>query len=95
MRWQYPNDLIVEAKRFDGLNPCDPKRVSDELYKKSIGKLNKNPMGYSAGYKNCIIHMIDAVERGYISPMEAYDALNAKYFPEVLKLRRSAYQHLL
>ena len=77
------------------LNPVIPGRVSDELYDKSIGMLNKNPDKFSAQYKNCIIHMIDSVSRGYISPLEAYDALEAKYFPEVLKTRPSLYQHLV
>lgn len=72
-----------------------PGRVSDELYDKSIGMLNRNPLKYDADYMNCIIHMIDAVSRGYISPMEAYEALDAEYFPEHLKVRRSAYQHLV
>ena len=77
------------------LSPVNNNLVSNELYDKSIGKLNKDPLNYSHHYKTCIIHMIDAVSRGYISPMEAYDALNAKYFPEILIARRSAYQHLL
>lgn len=77
------------------LNKVDNSRVSDELYDKSIGKLNKNPEKYSLSYKNRIIHMIDSVSRGYISPMEAYDALNADYFPIYLETRPGAYQHLL
>jgi hypothetical protein len=77
------------------LNPIIPGRVSDELYDASIGKLNANPMGYSLQYKICIIHLIDSVSRGYTSPMEAYEALTAKYFPEHLRTRESAYAHLL
>lgn len=77
------------------LNPVIPGRVSDELYSASIGKLNANPTAYSLGYKTRIIHMIDSVSRGYISPMEAYDALNAGYFPIILETRPSNYVHLL
>ena len=77
------------------LNPVDPTRVSDELYEKSIGKINKNPEKYSFYYRQCIIHLIDSVSRGYISPLEAYDALAADYFPEILMVRPSSYSHLL
>lgn len=77
------------------LSPIDHSRVSDELYEKSIGMLNADPLGYTLYYKTCIIHMIDAVGRGNISPMEAYEALEMPYFPEHLKVRESAYQHLL
>ncbi len=77
------------------LNPIIPGRVSDELYDASIGKLNANPMRYSLQYKTCIIHLIDSVSRGYTSPMEAYEALATKYFPEHLTAKKSAYAHLL
>lgn len=77
------------------LNKVNPELVSDELYEKSIGELNKNPMKYSYSYKTRIIHMIDSVSRGYITPLEAYDALEAKYFPITLEIRESAYKHLL
>lgn len=33
------------------LNPVIDGRVSSELYDKSIGKINRNPEKYSAGYK--------------------------------------------
>ena len=78
-----------------GLNPVNPDLVSDELYAKSIGKLNANPMDYSMSYKYRIIHMIDAVSRGYITPCEAYEALKADYFPIHLETRRSKYQHMI
>ena len=77
------------------LNPVNPNLVSNELYDKAIGELNRNPLLYSYSYKTRIIHLIDSVSRGYITPIEAYDALNADYFPIVLELRQSAYQHLL
>lgn len=77
------------------LRKRQPGLVSDELWDASIGKLNKNPEKYSLGYKTRIIHMIDSVSRGYISPMEAYDALKADYFPIVLETRPSVYQHLI
>lgn len=77
------------------MNPVNPKLVSDELYDKSIGKLNRNPEKFSWYYKTCVIHLIDSVSRGYITPLEAYDALAADYFPEHLTVRKSRYQHLL
>jgi len=77
------------------MNKVNPKLVSDELYEKSIGMINANPLKFSIGYKNRIIHMIDSVSRGYISPMEAYEALQAKYFPIHLETRQSAYSHLI
>lgn len=77
------------------LNPVDPTRVSDELYDNSIGKLNADPMRYSYTHKTKIIHLIDSVSRGYTTPAEAYEALEAQYFPAWLEVRESAYAHLL
>ena len=77
------------------LNPVNHSLVSDALYDASIGKLNANPEKYGHSYKNQIIHMIDSVSRGYITPGEAYDALKAEYFPILLEVRPSAYVHLL
>ena len=77
------------------LNPVIPGRVSDELYEKSIGVLNKHPMDFSYEYKTRIIHLIDSVSRGYTSPAEAYMAIESDYFPIHLECRRSNYQHLL
>lgn len=77
------------------MNSVIEGRVSDELWDASIGKLNRNPKKYSADYKNKIIHIIDSTSRGYISPMEAYDAILADYIPEILLIRSSAYQHLI
>ena len=37
------------------------------------------------------IHLADAVERGSVSPMEAYDAIALGYLPEVLTVRESRY----
>ena len=77
------------------MNSVNPALVSDELWDKSIGRLNADPLGFSPGYKDRIIHMIDAVSRGNISPLEAYDALDADYFPVHLEVRESAYSYLL
>ena len=77
------------------LHPVIPGRVSDELYDKSIGELNRNPMKYDWSYKTRIIHLIDSVSRGYTTPLEAYDALEAPYFPSYLEVRESAYSHLI
>jgi hypothetical protein len=40
------------------------------------------------------IHLVDAVSRGTISPLEAYDAIELGYLPENLKVRESYYSHL-
>lgn len=66
-----------------------------ELWDKCIKPLNDNPLGYSQCYKNRRIHLFDAVSRGTISKMEAYDAIDAPSFPINLEVRLSAYQHLL
>ena len=84
----YPGEILK-------INPVIPGRVSDELYDLTIGELNKNPMKYNLYYKTRIIHMIDSCSRGYISPMEAYDAWNADYFPSFLEVRPSRYRHLI
>jgi len=86
---------IVDNKKLKNLKPVIPGRVSDELWNKSIGKLNNNPMNYDLGYKTRIIHLVDSVSRGYTTPMEAYEALQADYFPIHLETRPSAYQHLI
>jgi len=76
-------------------NPVNPDLVSDELYNKTIGEQNSNPEGYTLEHKTQVIHMIDAVSRGYISPMEAYDAVTLGYVPAVLLARPSKYQSLV
>jgi len=85
----------MKGSSMKKLNPVIEGRVSDELYDKSIGKLNANPMAYSLEYKIRIIHLIDSVSRGYTTPGEAYEALEAPYFPSWLELRESAYEHLI
>lgn len=80
---------------MDKLNVVNHALVSDELYDLTIGEINRNPMKYSHGYKTRIIHMIDSCSRGYITPMECYDAWKSKTFPIALELRPSKYQHLL
>ena len=77
------------------LNPVIQSRVSDELWDKSIGKLNANPSAYNLSYKTRIIHLIDSVSRGYITPIEAYEALESDYFPSYLEVRESKYRHLI
>lgn len=77
------------------LNLVNPNLVSDALYDRTIGMLNRSPGEYGLYYKTCIIHMIDSVSRGYTTPMEAYEAIEQKYFPEHLKVRDSSYSHLL
>ena len=41
------------------------------------------------------IHLQDAVSRGTITPLEALDAIEIGYLPENLKVRKSAYSHIL
>ena len=41
------------------------------------------------------IHLQDALQRGTVTPMECYDAISLGYCPEHLKVRDSAYAHLL
>lgn len=65
--------------------------LSDELYFACMAKA-KEHMGLGA---TPWIHLADAVSRGTISPMEAYDALEAGFLPENLKIRKSLYYHLL
>jgi hypothetical protein len=65
--------------------------LSDELYDKIMDMAKKNP-GKSA---TVWIHLADAVDRGTISPLDAYDCVNAGYVFENLKVRESAYSHLL
>lgn len=65
--------------------------LSDELYDLIMEKAKENP-GYNA---TPWIHLQDAVQRGTISPLEAYDALALGYLPECLTVRCSNYQHLL
>jgi len=71
-------------------NPEYPKH--EEVYDKCMKQANES---HSLYYKTCMIHLADAVESGTISPMEAYDALNADYFPLQLTVRKSRYDHLL
>ena len=88
-------EIIALSRRYADLDPVDHSRVSNALWDASIGKLNKDPANYGRYYNRLIIHMIDSVSRGYTSPVEAYDALAAEYFPEYLTARRSAYEHTI
>ena len=65
----------------------DNNPLSDELYDRLMAKAKANP-GYSAIRW---IHIADAVSRGTITPLEAYDALRIGYCPENLKVRESDY----
>jgi hypothetical protein len=71
-------------------NPEWPKH--EIIYTKCMEAAAKTSHSY---YRNCMIHLADAVELGTISPMEAYQALDADYFPELLTVRKSRYSHLL
>lgn len=67
----------------------------DDLYEKAITPMNEDPNRYDYHYKNCIIHLVDSVSRGYTTKLEAYDALKQPYFPEYLKVRKSLYMDLV
>jgi hypothetical protein len=71
-------------------NPEWPKH--EVIYDRCMKAATETQHAY---YRNCMIHLADAVELGTISPMEAYDALDADYFPEILTVRKSRYNHLL
>ncbi len=45
--------------------------------------------------KTSWIHLADAVEKGSISPLEAYDTINLGYVTYHLEVRESRYSHLL
>lgn len=77
------------------LNPVQVNLLSDELYNKIFGLLNENIYKFDLCTKTKLIHLADAVSRGYVLPMEAYDALRIGYVPENLTIRNSAYVHLL
>ena len=76
------------------LNPVQENLVSDELFDASIGSLKWDD-GKSLQYKTNMLHLIDSTSRGYISLMEAWDALRLGYLPEHLKVRESEYSHLV
>ena len=69
----------------------DNNPLSDKLHGELM-KMAKKDAGYRATQW---IHLSDAVERGTVSPMEAYDAIKLGYCPEVLKIRKSRYYHLM
>lgn len=72
--------------------PVIEGRLSDELYDALMAMARKNP-GFSGATP--WIHLADAVSRGTISPVEAYDALALGYLPMHLEARNSNYSHLL
>ena len=72
--------------------------ISEELFE----KLEEMKWDYINGKKYPTglastqwIHLQDAVDRGTVTPMEAYDALKLGYVPAHLKVRESRYSHLL
>ena len=79
-------------KRPCNLNPVKPELVSDALYDATIGVLDTRDTYQK---KTSWIHLIDAVSRGYVTPLEAWDAVALGYVPEHLLIRESAYCHLL
>ena len=74
------------------LKPVKPELVSDALYDATIGVLATTD---TYQRKTSWIHLIDAVSRGYVTPLEAWDAVALGYVPERLLTRDSAYCHLI
>lgn len=79
-------------------NECVPKvppKVDGiswgEVYDKCMDLARKDP-GYGAKQW---IHLCDAVTRGTVSKIEAYDAIALGYVPEHLKVRGSLYAHTI
>lgn len=68
--------------------PIKENALSDELYNKLMAKAKSNPGGEATIW----IFIADAVSRGTITPLEAYDALNLGYLPENLSVRESKYE---
>jgi hypothetical protein len=69
-------------------NPCP---LSDELYSQLMVKAKENPDHAATPW----IHLADAVSRGTVTPMEAYDCIILGYVPSPFDLRDSLYSHLL
>lgn len=74
-------------------NMCDLKRQKYPNMDWNI--YNQNISGARIGECTQWLHLSDAVGNGTITPLEAIDALNLGYVPEVLKTRESKYEHLL
>lgn len=67
--------------------------ISEELYD-AIEEMRydgETPIDLS----NQWIHLEDAVDKGSISSMEAYNAISLGYVPKHLKVRYSRHSHLL
>lgn len=77
---------------FNRINPVQPGLVSDALYDATIGKLRVTD---NHQFKVSWIHLVDSVSRGYVTPMEAWDAVALGYVPEHLLTRESLYSHLV
>lgn len=67
-----------------------PKRP--QVYDACMAMASKHPGPSTA---TPWIHLADAVERGSVSPMEAYDTINLGYVAEHLLVRESRYMRLL
>lgn len=87
MVW-WKKEVIKISKKIP---PVQHHLVSDELYDKCMEMAKKNSGPGATPW----IHLADAVSRGTISPLEAYEAIYMGYLPEALRVRESAYCHLL
>ena len=86
--WQYSISPEEYRKIPPIKNPCP---LSDELYCQLMLKAKENP-GLAA---TPWIHLADAVSRGTVTPIEAYDCILLGYVPSPFDLRDSLYSHLL
>lgn len=87
MVW-WKKEVIKISKKIP---PVKDQLLSNELYEKCMEMAKKNSGPGATPW----IHLADAVSRGTISPLEAHEAIYMGYLPEALKVRDSAYCHLL
>jgi hypothetical protein len=83
--------VYMKLKIRKNVPPVQPHLLSDKLYNECMKMAKKNSGPGATPW----IHLADAVSRGTISPLEAYEAIRVGYLPEVLKVRDSKYNHLL
>lgn len=84
--------IVTEADREAKLPPRTI--FNEEIYDRCMAMAAANP-GPGADQATQWIHLCDCVQRGTVSPMEAYDAFELGYVPETLRTRASSYIHLL
>jgi hypothetical protein len=90
MKFKYNADIyhryFTPTNKSRKLKPRSVK-ISDELWDKIREKQFEKLGPASTQW----IFLIDAIERGSITPFEGYDCLNLGYIPEHLSTRESLY----